>query len=517
MDAATLARLERDYPDAVRPDWRRRATVLGGLGALAVYLVYLFHAFEVSAALERARIDRFHLLALDTYAHKVHVEVDPRAPMELTAKEENSRFHVFDPWPEWISGSEGRYTVDLGADGRVEIAPGEVRVIDAEGRLARIRTGNGERANPEVLRSERPYIAVRERRVPLLDEAGEPLRRSDGTPRTRRDFQYFEIDGASETLLEREPAVAWLKAAENKIDIRLSLYARATITATKVEVLRHFVGWENFWFAFDHPLNGASWGEVWEAGFDDAPVSPEQPADQSNWAYIHESIAKNPDWQHGEVWEAMGLTVLMALLGTMLASIVGLPLAFLAARNVNPIGPIRLAIKKVLDFLRAVDMLIWSLIFIRAFGQGPLSGVLAIAFTDTGTLGKLYSEAIENADKRQVEGTAAVGAGPIQRNWFGIFPQILPVFVSQALYFLESNTRSATIIGILGAGGIGLKLADTMRTGQDWENTLYIISLIIVVVIVMDNASAWARRRIIAGAQPELNRWLARRGEAVAP
>ncbi|MGF1446577.1 MAG: phosphonate ABC transporter, permease protein PhnE [Pikeienuella sp.] len=516
MDAAELARLEAAYPEAIRPNWRRRGLLVGGIFVLIGYLVWLWFAFDVAGALDRARLDRAQLLALDIYAHKVHVEVDPRAPLEITAKQENSRFHVYDPLPEWVTGADGRFGVDLGEHGRVEIVPGLVTVIDSDGLATRIRTGNGERRNPEVVGADRAYLEIRERRVPMLDEDGAPVLNLAGEPRTRRDFQYVEIDGGRETLLADKPAGVWLEAARNKIEIRLGLYARMTITSTKVEILRYFRGWENFWFPFGHPLNGASFGEVWAAGFGDAPISDEQRPEQSNWDYIWEVILTNPDWQHGEVWEAMWLTVLMALLGTMLASIFGLPLAFLAAKNVNPIVPLRLAVKKFLDFLRAVDMLIWSLIFIRAFGQGPLSGVLAIAVTDTGTLGKLYSEAIENADRKQVEGTASVGAGAIQRNFFGIVPQVLPVFVSQALYFFESNTRSATIIGILGAGGIGLKLADAMRTGQDWENTMYIIVLIILVVIAMDNISAWARRRIISGPQPELETWLARRGEAVA-
>jgi len=157
--------------------------------------------------------------------------------------------------------------------------------------------------------------------------------------------------------------------------------------------------------------------------------------------------------------------------------------------------------KRSFDFLRGVDALIWSLVFIRAMGLGPLSGILAIWFTDTGTFGKMFSEAIENSDKKQVEGIRSVGSGLIQSTWFGVVPQILPVLVAQVLYFLESNTRSATVIGMLGAGGIGLKLADTMRTGQDWENTMYIILLIIIVVILMDNLSGWLRRRLIKGTE----------------
>jgi ABC-type proline/glycine betaine transport system permease subunit len=156
-------------------------------------------------------------------------------------------------------------------------------------------------------------------------------------------------------------------------------------------------------------------------------------------------------------------------------------------------------VRRVFDVLRGIDMLIWSLIFIRAFGLGPLTGALAIAFTDTGSLGKLFSEALENVDDKQIEGVHATGASQMQRYRFGVIPQILPVFLSQGLYFLESNVRSATIIGALGAGGIGLMLVETMRTSRDWENTLYIIILTILVVFAMDAMSGWLRRRLIHG------------------
>ena len=121
------------------------------------------------------------------------------------------------------------------------------------------------------------------------------------------------------------------------------------------------------------------------------------------------------------------------------------------------------------------------------------------AFTDSGTLGKLVSEALENIDEKQVEGVKATGASRLQTYRFGVIPQILPIFVSQGLYYLESNTRSATVIGALGAGGIGLMLVETMRTSRDWENTLYLIILTIFLVIIMDSLSGWLRRRLIHG------------------
>jgi phosphonate transport system permease protein len=163
---------------------------------------------------------------------------------------------------------------------------------------------------------------------------------------------------------------------------------------------------------------------------------------------------------------------------------------------------LRFGMRRLFDLLRGVDMLIWSLIFIRAFGLGPLTGALAIAFTDTGTLGKLFSEALENVDERQIEGVRATGASRLQRWRWGVIPQILPVFVSQGLYYMESNTRSATVIGALGAGGIGLMLVETMRTSRDWENVAWIVGLTILLVTGMDALATRLRRRLIDGRAP---------------
>ena len=147
--------------------------------------------------------------------------------------------------------------------------------------------------------------------------------------------------------------------------------------------------------------------------------------------------------------------------------------------------------------LRGIDFLIWSLIFLRAFGPGLYTGILAIAFTDTGTLGKIMSEAIENIEKNQNEGVESTGATRNQQHRFGIIPQILPVFVSQSLYYFESNTRSAVILGAMGAGGIGLLFLDSIMTGANFENVAYMSILILIVVFLMDTFSQWLRRKLI--------------------
>ncbi|MEM9129536.1 MAG: ABC transporter permease subunit, partial [Pseudomonadota bacterium] len=192
-------------------------------------------------------------------------------------------------------------------------------------------------------------------------------------------------------------------------------------------------------------------------------------------------------------------TVLMALLGTLLASIVGLPLAFLAAKNLTPFTAIRFVLRRLFDFPRGVDMLIWSLISLRAFGPGLFTGIFAIAFTDSGTFGKHMSEPIENTDKKQRDGVQSTGATRTQQHRFGIIPQILPVFISQSLYYLESNTRGAVIIGAMGADAIGLQFLGALQTGNDFENVAYMALLVLVTVIVIDGMAAppayWNRKR----------------------
>jgi phosphonate transport system permease protein len=207
----------------------------------------------------------------------------------------------------------------------------------------------------------------------------------------------------------------------------------------------------------------------------------------------------NRMWRHGDVAWAMFETVLMAFLGTMSAALVALPLGFLAARNFNPLGPLRFAARRIFDFIRGVDGLIWTIILSRAFGPGPMTGAIAIAITDTGTFGKTFSEALENIDERQVEGIRSTGAGALQRARFGVIPQITPVLLSQVLYYLESNTRSATVIGAIVGGGIGLLLTQAIITQKDWEEVAYYMVLIVLMVMLMDSLSGWLRRKLIRG------------------
>jgi phosphonate transport system permease protein len=194
--------------------------------------------------------------------------------------------------------------------------------------------------------------------------------------------------------------------------------------------------------------------------------------------------------------KALGETLSIALLGTSLAAIVALPVSLLAARNVVPSVIFRSPVRRFFDTIRGIDILIWALVWINVVGLGPFAGVLAIAVSDFGALGKLFSEAIEGADRKQVEGIRASGGNALHEIRFGLLPQVLPVIAGQVLYFIESNVRSATIIGIVGAGGIGLQLAEQIRV-LEWQRVSFLILMILVAVAAIDWISGKLRFAII--------------------
>ncbi|MBR0751354.1 phosphonate ABC transporter, permease protein PhnE [Bradyrhizobium jicamae] len=194
--------------------------------------------------------------------------------------------------------------------------------------------------------------------------------------------------------------------------------------------------------------------------------------------------------------KALGETLSIALLGTTLAAILALPVSLLAARNIIPTNLIRFPIRRFLDSIRGVDVLIWALVWINVVGLGPFAGVLAIMVSDFGAFGKLFSEAIEAADRKQVEGIRASGGSALHEIRFGLMPQVLPVIAGQVLYFIESNTRSASIIGIVGAGGIGLQLAEQIRV-LEWQKVSFLVLMILVAVAAIDFISTKLRFAII--------------------
>jgi phosphonate transport system permease protein len=195
--------------------------------------------------------------------------------------------------------------------------------------------------------------------------------------------------------------------------------------------------------------------------------------------------------------QALTETLAIALLGTLTAAVLAFPVGFLAAKNVVPNIFAHFAVRRVLDVFRGVDVLIWALIFINVVGLGPFAGILAITASDFGSFGKLFSEAIEAADP--VEGVIASGGTRLHALRFALIPQIFPVIASQVLYYFESNTRSATIIGIVGAGGIGLHLAEQIRV-LEWNVVAFLVLMILVAVAIIDWVSSRLRFAIIGRA-----------------
>jgi phosphonate transport system permease protein len=202
------------------------------------------------------------------------------------------------------------------------------------------------------------------------------------------------------------------------------------------------------------------------------------------------------EWDHAQLWQSMLETVAMAYLGTLLGLVFAVPLGFMGARNVIPQPVFRFLTRRIFDGFRGLDQLIWALVFVRAMGLGPIAGILAIAVADTGTLAKLFSEAIENIDRRPVEGLTSVGASRLAVLRYAYLPQVMPLMISQTLYAIESNSREATILGLVGAGGIGLRLSERIQINA-WDQVAYVIVLILITVALIDAASRYLRMRLI--------------------
>ena len=194
-------------------------------------------------------------------------------------------------------------------------------------------------------------------------------------------------------------------------------------------------------------------------------------------------------------------TLAIAFLGSLCAAIVAFPFGFLAARNVIPNVFAHFGIRRFLDTIRSVDTLIWALIWINVVGLGPFAGILAIVTSNFGVFGKLFSEALEASDNRPVEGILSTGGTDWQGVRFGLLPQVLPIFISQVLYQFESNTRSATIIGIVGAGGIGQHLYEQIKI-LEWQHVSFLVLLVLAAVVAIDFVSSRLRLAVIGVRRP---------------
>jgi phosphonate transport system permease protein len=193
--------------------------------------------------------------------------------------------------------------------------------------------------------------------------------------------------------------------------------------------------------------------------------------------------------------ELMWLTVQIALWGTFIAVFIAVPLGLAAARNIAP-GWVVWPVRRVMDLLRSIPDLVIATLFIVAVGLGPLAGVLALALNTGGVLAKLFSEAVESIDKGPVEGVRATGATPLHEIVWGVIPQVAPLWTSFALYRFESNSRAATVLGLIGAGGIGQLLFESIQAFQ-YRQVSAIAIVIVVAVTLIDTLSQIMRKRLL--------------------
>ena len=430
------------YADGERFFLQKRLLTLGIPAVVLAYFVYVFFAFDVPGLHQRANLKNAVTLVSDSFSYKTYVERDNRSGDFSVAieGERKGKYAKGNP-PDWVRIEDNRARIDL-EDGYQVIFDGD------------------------VVRFTIPHYGT---------------------------VEATAADGV-ETRLPPGPKPDWISSSDSRLSVTTP-NGRLTVTRTRSEVFRYFFGWELFWFTLESPFYGKSIGELLSLALFTDRVEP----NHSNLAGMLEDFWKNPVWRHGEVAWAIFETLLMAFLGTVGAALVAFPLAFLAAKNFTPSQTLRFGCRRLFDFQRGVDALIWTIVLARAFGPGPLTGSLAILLTDTGTFGKLFSETLENVDDKQIEGVRSTGANAAQQYRFGVIPQITPVFLSQLLYYLESNTRSATIIGAIVGGGIGLLLTQAIITQKDWEEVSYYIVLIILMVMFMDTVSGWLRRRLITG------------------
>lgn len=191
----------------------------------------------------------------------------------------------------------------------------------------------------------------------------------------------------------------------------------------------------------------------------------------------------------------MIITIQIAVWGTFLAVVLSVPAGLLCSSNISPWW-IHQPLRRMMDAFRAINEMIFAMLFISAVGLGPFAGVLAIFLHTLGVLAKLFSEAVEAIDERPVEGIRATGATAIDEVIYGVIPQVVPLWISYTLYRFESNVRSASVVGMVGAGGIGMLLWDAIR-GFEYAQTSAILIVVVVTVVLLDLASAQIRKRFI--------------------
>ncbi|MGQ9908651.1 MAG: phosphonate ABC transporter, permease protein PhnE [Candidatus Flexifilum sp.] len=203
-------------------------------------------------------------------------------------------------------------------------------------------------------------------------------------------------------------------------------------------------------------------------------------------------------WQIGwlPIISAVFETIQMSIIGTLSAVIMALPLSLLAARNTSPHPIVYQGVRLLLNLLRSIPELVYALLFVAAVGLGPFTGVLALAFGTVGSISRVFSEAIEQIDPAQVNAVRATGANAIQTFIYSVIPQAMPLFISYSIIYFESNVRHATILGYVGAGGVGFLLFKYTGT-SDYDKVLGAALVLVVAVTIIDRFSSWLRQRLI--------------------
>lgn len=431
--------IEERYPHYFHRSFKQRFGALMIACGTVLYMAYAVWFFNIPKLVSEAHWERVGIYLSQWVSYDVLPELRVRDDGSVTVR--YPRFSPLgdDPHPDWmINNPDGGMTVLLAGQNRSVTVSHKQTIINAHGQTVTIDMSGG---NPRVV--------------------GE--------------------------------APDWMTVYDDNVLASLGFAGEVSVSANRVRVRKRFLGWPNFIFDTQSPFFNKPAGEVVSLIVSGPRIDPEQ----SNLSLAFDNVWYNNAWQHGDVWTKLFQTIVMAFLGTLLGALVAFPLAFLAARNITPNRILNQVLKRFFDFLRSVDMLIWALFLTRAFGPGPLAGSGAIFLTETGTLGKLYSEGLENIDDKPREGIKSTGASTPLVHRYGVMPQIVPVMISQTLYQWESNVRGATIIGAVGAGGIGLKLWESMRTNSNWANVGYMVILILIVVFLFDAASNALRHRLM--------------------
>ncbi|OOG62162.1 phosphonate ABC transporter, permease protein PhnE [Sinorhizobium sp. A49] len=472
---------------------KRLRTILISVG-LVVYLIFSWWFFSIGHVLGNANWGIAGTYLADWVSYEVRPEIRIARDKTMTLDYQRNSPLGHNPNPSWVVLDKETVTrtVEIPASTTQASKP---KTSSSFSFMTPGSALGGANAASEQSRTETRTDEVITRALVTLNRSTK-IEIADGLVRATHGGETLTmaVDGQNTVTPQGVlPTWATQKRPGEKITLAFGATGWAEVEGDEVSVRNRFFGWANFLFDTNSPFFGKSYGEVLKLITSGERIDPTR----SNLSLAWNNILYNAEWQHLDVWTKLLQTVVMAFVGTLFASLVAFPLCFLAARNITPNFLTNQIVKRFFDFLRSVDMFIWALFFTRAFGPGPLAGMSAIFFTDTGTLGKLYSEALENIDDKQREGVKSVGATPLAVQRFGVLPQVLPVFASQALYFWESNTRSATIIGAVGAGGIGLKLWEAMRTNSDWENVAYMVLLILLVVFIFDSISNALRSRLI--------------------